>query len=910
MLLRTKINIPKLAFKPLERSYLEQNRVHLEMKKLTLIVAPAGYGKTTTSILLCRKSQRKIAWFSIDSDDNTVDQFFLYLIAAFQKTDPSIGQELVSFIKDSSSFIVQNLAVELINDIELSGVPLLLVLEDFHFINNNEIKKLIDFLLEHLPENLHIIINSRHQTDLSVIRLKVSEQMIEIDKQQLRYSEAELRRYLKSHLKKVPDDTLTKQVMEKTEGWAAAVQLTVQALNSPVQTMRVDNMEQHSSIENFITFLLDDVLNTVELSLREFIIHTSQLTRFNVEMCDIVLSCISPDSSNDADSLINNLIEKNLFIVPLDSEGGWYRYHHILSESLKLEFEKSSFQNIIFKKIADWCRQNDLLEEAIEYALKRKEHHQAAEFLEEYGIHFFYRQALAKLTQWQKGLNSSVLADHPLLCVVFSLLEMWKFNNKKIITFKTLATENAHKNKNFPIQLYVIFIDVYLNCFFDSSDESISKVNKIIKELENHHDAFSEMMLGMAYYSMCELGTIKGDFKKIDSHLDNVILFAKRTHNITIYHIACALKCESYFMKGKLDLAASLVGKSREIITSLQDKNEILNLEEQLHFLDLRYSDICYERGDFQQMKNRIRDYSFIAESDQVINMNFMDSCQRAKVLVAENKLEDALRLVRRIENKIDVQQNYFAMMPIWIKCLIYLIKIQIFHWMPSATYLLEDVAISISGIDANLFLDKEYFIGSYDLVRAWLNYHQGDLDTADKILSPLIKTSQANQHRMQILKYELLRSLILYRQGKTDRSMELIKKQIEFTSKQQVIQSFVEYGPEMIQLLKQCQALTPGNNHIARILSRFEVYRQKLQQSSEIVISKKEYDQLIEPLKERELIILQALDSARSNKQIADDLFLSVNTIKWYVKIIYEKLGVNKRLDAVNRARQLGVLS
>ncbi len=418
-LLQTKLYIPAtrpdLVARP--RLVTRLNAGIYPPTRVILISAPAGFGKTTliSSWLGQLGAQYDgpihVAWLSLDESDNAPMQFLHYVMAALQTVKPKLGTSTLAAAQSSPDLSLEILATHLINELATLSQPMGLVLDDYHTITALDVHQMLNFLIEHLPPTIHLLISTREDPPLALARLRVRQQLTEIRAADLRFTQVEATAFLNElmALDLSPDDIAALE--SRTEGWIAGLQLAALSLRSTAD--KSDFVRAFAGSHRFLTdYLVDEVLSRQSPAVQKFLRHTSILERFCVEICDVILE--------DADNrqTLRQLEQANLFLVPLDNERHWFRYHHLFAEFLRrrlYEHESALVPDLYYRAI-DWFAQNDLPREALRYALKAQDYERAADLIEALAPEILERDNHMLLIQWADALPPALVKQRPYLC--------------------------------------------------------------------------------------------------------------------------------------------------------------------------------------------------------------------------------------------------------------------------------------------------------------------------------------------------------------------------------------------------------------------------------------------------------------------------------------------------------------
>ncbi|UCF28526.1 MAG: hypothetical protein JSW42_02240, partial [Chloroflexota bacterium] len=364
-LLATKLYIPTPRKNLVPRPRLIEQLEAGQDGKLILVSAPAGFGKTTLLVEWIQSSDKLFAWLSLDEGDNNLKRFFTYLIAALQKIDVSIGDGILPLLEATGEPPVEPLTTTLINNFVMIESEFWLVLDDFHLITNGEIYNAISFLLEHLPPNAHIVISGRVDPPITISRLRARHQVTEVRPNDLRFIESECKTFLNdlSGLDLSVEDISA--LLARTEGWITGLQLA--ALSMQGREDKSEFVATFSGSHHYIIdYLIDEVVARQSDEVRSFLYRTSILERFCTPICNAVLGI------SDSKRIIDYIDEANLFLVPLDDERQWYRYHHLFAEFLYQRLMEKEPDHVpqLHRQASIWFEGNGFLIEAIDHALE------------------------------------------------------------------------------------------------------------------------------------------------------------------------------------------------------------------------------------------------------------------------------------------------------------------------------------------------------------------------------------------------------------------------------------------------------------------------------------------------------------------------------------------------------------
>ena len=415
-ILQTKLYIPPIRPELVSRPRLiERLNAGLD-RKLTLISAPAGFGKTTLVTEWLNRSEHRFTWLSLDEGDNDPARFFTYFVAALQKIDANVGQAAQAMLQAPQPPPPEALLTSLINDIAASSSPFVLILDDYHLIDAPPIHQQLAFLLEHQPPSMHLGLVTRADPPLPLSRLRARSQMVEIRTDDLRFTTGEAALFLNQvmGLNLSAEDAAALEA--RTEGWVVGLQMAALSLQS--QEDAAGFIQAFSGSHHFVLdYLMDEVLSHQPEDVHRFLLHTSILERMTGPLCDAV--CGEGTGTPNGQTMLEMLHRTNLFVVPLDTERCWYRYHHLFADLLRARLRQTlpDLVGALNRRASSWYEQHDLAAEAIHYALAAQDFDRAADLIEQNAMPAYQRGEMATLQNWIQALPEPVTRRHPGICI-------------------------------------------------------------------------------------------------------------------------------------------------------------------------------------------------------------------------------------------------------------------------------------------------------------------------------------------------------------------------------------------------------------------------------------------------------------------------------------------------------------
>ena len=422
ILLHTKLGVPSIRNAAVARSrLLEQVNGGLVqgsefLRKLTLVSAPAGYGKTTLIAEWLHGLGLPAAWLSLDESDNDPNRFMAYLIAALQSVQPGFGGSIQAMIQTPQSPPAEILLTIMLN--ELASLPALtvLVLDDYHVINNLAIHKQISFLLEHLPPRNHLVLITREDPLITVSRLRAGNQLLEIRQDDLRFTLEEISNFMRLAMQLDLSDDDMIALERRTEGWIAGLQLAALSLhglrdkNSFIQAFTGSN-------RYILEYLIEEVFDRQSAEVQSFLLKTAILDRLSGSLCDAVAE------RTGSRGLLERLEQSNMFIVPLDQSRTWYRYHHLFSELLQHQQHLAGLSpdvSVLHQRASRWFEAEGYIDEAIGHSLAARDWGMAAQLIGQESDRMFKQGEVVTLIGWLEKLPKELILSQPALCMTYA----------------------------------------------------------------------------------------------------------------------------------------------------------------------------------------------------------------------------------------------------------------------------------------------------------------------------------------------------------------------------------------------------------------------------------------------------------------------------------------------------------
>ncbi|MBI5300989.1 MAG: LuxR family transcriptional regulator [Chloroflexi bacterium] len=913
-ILATKLYIPpaqpKVVLRPRLIERLNEGLHH----KLTLISAPAGFGKTTLVsewVAGCdrREPKLRVAWLSLDEGDNDTTRFLIYLVAAMQTIAPTIGQSVLGMLQSSQPPPPEFLLTTLLNEITpspdnpstrfASGQSFVLVLDDYHVIDSKLVDHALTFLIEHQPPQMHLVIATREDPQLPLAQLRVRGQLTELRAADLRFSPAEAPEFLNRvmGLNLSAEDVAALET--RTEGWIAGLQLAAISMQGLDDTTRF--IQSFTGSHRFVMdYLVEQVLGQQSESVQQFLLRTSMLDHMCGPLCDAVLL----DSSVSGQATLEYLEHANLFIVPLDSERHWYRYHHLFRDLLRRRLELTWLAQVpvLHQRASEWYRAAGLVEQAMGHAFASQDLERVAALIDEFADELNLQMNQVLLKKWMERLPHALIRTRPWLCVYEGWVRYWTGQRAQVeesLRNAELALESSTRNLSDEERKHIAGHIAAIRAHHALTDEALPRVlemGQTALELlpeADHMRCEAAVAMGGAYWGL-------GNSAASQQHF-----YLAKT--IGLKHgqraLAVSAACYTSMMQVKRGLVADAFETLREALDLATGPGG-----EQFPiagFANVKLGDLLREQNDLEKASQQI-----VQAVDQCIQLGQADVLTDSYVTLARLRLAlDDLEGAREAIQKADEVARRVKIDP-FVFC--WLQDCHVRLWLAD-----EDMDAIVrwveqSGLTVNDPLSYHYDLHHINLARVLVA--RGMQPDALQLLDRLMAAAESAGWVHEMIKIAILQALALQAKGETHRVPAALSRALTLAEPRGYMRIFVDEGaPMRLMILDLRVSILKTSPHLCVYLEKLlAAFHSTTAENPKLVLSKIEGSKiqgLVEALSQRELEVLRLIAQGLSNREIGERLFLALSTVKGHSRIIFDKLEVHNRTEAVARARELGLL-
>jgi len=948
-LLATKLTMPPVRGALVERSRLAK-RLHQGVQgPLTLLSAPAGSGKTTLLGAWCASPQghdRPLAWVSLNEADNDPTRFWRYVLTALDRVAPGVASDALTLLRSADAPALEAVLSALVNALTAYAQDIVLVLDDYHLIETEAIHRLLTFLIAHLPTPLHLLLATRADPPLPLARLRARGDVIELRAADLRFTAEETTAFLGTvmGLTLAPEEVVALEA--RTEGWIAGLQLAALSLQGRPATEAAAFIAAFRGSHRYIVnYLLDEVLLRQPEQTQRFLLHTCLLDRFCAPLCAAILDGENPSAARIAASqeMLETLDRHNVFLIALDDERRWYRYHYLFADALR---QRQSGQAavpdvaLLHRRASAWFARQDLLEEAIGHALAGKDHDGAVALIRRAASALLAHGETQTLVTWLRALPEASLRAAPQLALLYAwlLIDLRDHSGaERYLRYAEAALEDRDALVQDELTARLLFLRdlppmetgadtagdtatiramigaarAIVSALHGAPSRAIPQAQAALDGLDDgdvRSRSLATIALGLAYLSQGAVRPAAAAFR--------AVAVANRATTYGLFMMLAAVgEASAHRMAGALDRAQTTYEQA--IAWSVDHAHPSL-LAGSLY---TGLADLLRERNELDAALDRATEGLRLATelgaaaAGRWIEWHACDLLVLARIKQAQGDLDGAFAAVT------EARDTLTGCGAIAVVAILTAFEVQLHlaqgdlasavHWLRSVEAHTEPPRFGLTP-QVFVYADEHLAITPIQalIAQARASGDATPLRRAFTLLDQLREKAESADLAWLRVKTLTLQALACQSLGETTPARAALDQALALAQPAGYIRVFVDEGPPMTTLLRQRDALGASTPFISALCAALDSQGSGRRiDASMHALPSATGPTMAEPLTEREREVLRLLAVGQSNPEIARALYVEVNTVKTHVKNLYSKLGAHSRMHAVRRARELALL-
>ena len=903
-LLLTKLYIPPPRQNMIIRPRLIERLNEGVLHKLVLISASAGFGKTTLVSEWIAGCDQKVAWLSLDEGDNNPARFLMYLVAALQTIDANVGKGVLAILESPQPPPIESILIVLLNEITTIPDKFVLVLDDYHVIDSKPIDEALTYLLTHLPSQMCLVITTREDPHLPLTRLRARGQLTELRATDLRFTPSEAAEFLNQVMGLSLSESDISALEIRTEGWIAGLQLAAISMHGHKDTASF--IKSFTGSHHFVLdYLVEEVLQQQPENIQTFLLRTSILDSLCGPLCDAVLGL--PYASGQ--ETLEYLERVNLFIVPLDNERHWYRYHHLFADVLHMHMkvEQPDQVSSLHQRASEWYEHNGTAVDAIHHALTAEDFERAATLVELSIPEVRRNRQGATVTElgWLKALPDELVRFRPVLCVDYAYalfgggepggVEPWLRDAERWLEVATdkagMIVEDEEEFRRLPGMIALLRAAMALaRGDMPQAEKNARRVLDLAPE-DNH------LMLGGAASVLGLAAWASGDLETACRMTSDGMTNVKQAGYISSAIGGSIVLADIQIAKGRLHEAMTTYESA--LTWAVEPGAPVQRGAADMY---VGISTLLYEHNELETATQHLLKSQTLGELAGLPQNPYRWCAAMARIREAQSDLDGALDLLDQAERLYDGAFSPNVRPIAARKTRVWLAQGR----LSEALGWVHDQGLSVEN-EISYLREFDHLTLVRVLLARYLSDHAiGSISGVNGLLERLQKAAERREGKGSVIEILILQAIVHHAQDDFTASLLPLQHALVLAEPEGYVRIFVDEGEAMRLMLEKLSQSRdhPQISYVGRLLVALAQPTAALKSSIN-----HQKSNMNEPLSERELEVLKLLRSELNGPEIAQHLCVSINTFRTHTKSIFIKLGVNDRRAAVRRAVELDLI-
>ena len=888
--------------------------------KLTLISAPAGFGKTTVVSEWLAQAEKAVAWLSLSEDESEINRFLAYLIGALQRVAPTIDMGVVDVLQSPQAPPIETILTALLNQLAVFPHELILVLDDYHLVEAPTVDRALAFLLDHMPPHLHVLLTTREDPNLPLARWRARGQLTEVRASDLRFTAEEAAAFLNQMMGLNLTRNQVSALESRTEGWIAGLHLAALSLQGHTtagSAVRAAFVQSFTGSNRFVMdYLVEEVLEQQPPAIQHFLLSTAILDRLCAPLCDAVLG----DATAAGQATLETLEQANLFLIPLDNQRHWYRYHHLFAELLRQRLHQSTVVTpaqvqTYHRRASLWFGEQNLQIDALRHALAATDFERAATLLEQIWRAMDDSRQTARWCRWVEQLPANLFANRPVLSAAYgwALLERADLDTADYylsIAERWLATPTD--NTNLPTAAEPLSF---------AEDAEFQVLPATVAAARTYYALACGDLVATKRFAQQTLDLLPPDSylrRGVPASLlglahwtDGALELACRTfaEGMTNFHRAGnrLFAITGAYILGEIKRAQGRLREAEQIyqqwLPLVADQGELVRRGGADIYTGL--SEVACEQGNLTAAAAYLQQSKEWGAQAPLPRWRYRWSLAQANRKWAEGALDAALTYLDEAEQSFvpgpvpDLRPIGARRAQLWIAQ----------NRLTEATAWAHSQRVQAGDHLSYLHEFEHITLARLLVARAQSEQTLSFATQAIDLLTRLAQAAEAEDRPGSLIEILIVQALAHAAQDNHTPAHQSLEHALRLAEPEGYITIFAKEGPPMARLLAEIEAKPFMPEYIATLQARLRPATEQKNANKPDIVAAPTDQPLIEPLSTRELEVLQLIAQGLSNGEIAEQLVIALSTVKGHNRVIFGKLQVSRRTEAVARARELGLV-